>query len=106
MKEFLLKIENKFKNLAVFEKINPHKYWDSLLYLFLIIIIVLIIFSVYLLYQIKNQQIFQVVSVKKEEINIINEETLKKITESFEIRSNKEKQLKDGLLLFRDPGVN
>ena len=106
MQEILLKIKNKFKNLTIFEKINPHKYWNSLLYLFLIITSILIIFSFYLLYQIKNQQIFQVVSVKKEQLNLIDEKKLKEITESFESRSIKEKQLKEGLILFKDPGVN
>jgi|GEM_PF-1979347 len=106
MQESLLKFKNQFKNLTIFEKINPHKYWNILLYLFLIITILIVIFSVYLLYQIRNQQIFQVEYVKKEQANLINENKLKEITESFEFRAIKEKQLKEGLVLFKDPGVN
>lgn len=83
MKEFLFKIKNKLNNLTVFDKINPHKYWNRLLFLFLSTLLILVIFSIYLLSQIKNQQIFQTIEIEKETPVWVNEKLFKNINEYF-----------------------
>lgn len=89
MLEFLLKIKNKLKSLNSFENINPHKHWNVLVFLYMIILSILVILSIYFLSQIKNQQIFQTVDIKKESPKSVNEKLLKNITEYFD-NKNKE----------------
>lgn len=105
MKEFLIKIKNKLKSLIPFRKVNPHVYWNILLYIFFIIIIALILFSLYLLYEIKNQQIFQITSSSSQSSSLINEKLLNKVTESFNINLIKEKEIKNDINLYKDPSI-
>ncbi|MFA6515134.1 MAG: hypothetical protein WCT42_02625 [Candidatus Paceibacterota bacterium] len=105
MKEFLFKIKNNIKNFAPFKKINPHIYWNNLLYIFSIILALLVLFSFYLLYKIKNQQIFQITPISVESQVFINEKILDKVTKSFDIKAIKEKEAKEGLYLYKDPSI-
>lgn len=105
MKEFSLKIKNKIKSFIPFKKISPHLHWKNLLYFFFVIIIILIIFSFYLLYQIKNQQIFQVTPPSTGLSSLMNEKLLEKVNESFDIKLIKTKEIQDGLTSYKDPGI-
>jgi len=105
MKEFLLKIKNKAKGFSLFKKINPHQHWKRLLHIFSIFLLILIIFSFYLLYKIKNQQIFQATDKSVITPNLINEKLLKKVTESFDTKLIKEKEIKEGLGSYKDPSI-
>lgn len=105
MKNFLLKIKNNTKNFAPFKKINPHIYWNNLLYFFSVVLVLLVLFSFYLLYKIKNQQIFQINPVSTESPLLIDEKILDKVTESFDIKAIKEKESKEGLYLYKDPSI-
>ena len=106
MKEFSIKIKNKIKSFIPFKKISPHIHWRNLLYMFFIIIIILIIFSFYLLYEIKNQQIFQITPPATGLSSLINEKLLEKVTESFDIKLIKTKEIQDGLTTYKDPSIN
>lgn len=106
MKESLIKIKNKIKGFTPFKKISPHIHWRNLLYVFFVIMIVLIVFSFYLLYQIKNQQIFQVTSSSTGLSSLINEKLLEKVNESFGVKLIKTKEIEDGLTTYKDPSVN
>jgi hypothetical protein len=103
MKETLKKILNKLKQFIPFKKMDPHNNWRNLLHFVFIIIILLIIFSFYLLYKIKNQKIFQVVPKSAQTEVLINEKLLEKVIGSFEEREFKEKEIKEGVNLYKDP---
>ena len=106
MKEFLTKNKNKLKDfISSFKKSNPHTHWNNLLYMFLVITIVLIIFSFYLLYEIKNQQVFQI-KTSSVQINLMNEKLLNSVNESFNNKLIKEKEIQDGLDTYKDPSIN
>lgn len=106
MKEFLPKIKNKLKSLITFRKVNPHVYWNNLLYIFFVVIVILILFSLYILYEIRNQQILQIIPTSSESHVLINEKLLKKINESFDNNLIKEKQIKDDINTYKDPSLN
>jgi len=105
MKESLLKIKNKIKGFIPFKKVNPHIHWKNLLYVFFIIIIILVLFSFYLLFEIKNQQIFQVTPPSAGLSSLINEKLLNKVTESFDNKLIKEKEIKNSLTSYKDPSI-
>lgn len=105
MKEFLPKIKNKLKSLITFRKVNPHVYWNSLLYIFCIIIILLILFSLYMLYEIKNQQTFQIAPTTSTTPSLINEKLLDKVDASFDSNITKEKAIQNNLNLYKDPSL-
>ena len=99
MKKYLIKI----KNLTSFKKTNPHKHWMGLLYFFFTMIIILVLFSFYLLYKVKKQEVFQVAPSTIEPPALINEKLLKKVNESFNNKLLKEKEIKEKLDLYKDP---
>jgi hypothetical protein len=105
MKESLIKIENKLKKLLSFKRMNPHIYWRNLLYVFIVIIIILILFSFYLLSEIKNQQIFQITPKSQKQPSLINGKLFDKVTESFNKKLIKEKEIESGLIKYKDPSL-
>jgi len=105
MNEFSSKILNKLNDILSFKKINPHLHWRNLLYVFFIIMIVLILFSFYLLYQIKNQQIFQSTSTTTVTPNLMNEKLLNQINNSFDIRAAKQSEIKNAANTYKDPSL-
>lgn len=106
MTEFLIKIKDKLKSFIPFRKVNPHIYWNSLLYMFFVIIIILILFSLYLLYEIKNQQIFQITPLSTESPSLINEKLLNEVNESFDNNLIKQKEIKDNINPYKDPSLD
>lgn len=94
MTTFLEKFKSKNKPIHISSRINPHKHWKLLLRVFLITVLVLIVLSLYLLYQIKNEQIFKVKSVPVGQKNLLKEGLLKSVTESFDQKAKKEAELK------------
>lgn len=107
MKNPLLKIKGIFKknNLEVASSINPHKHWVILLWFFFGVVIVLIMFSLFLLYQIKNDQIFQVAPTVLENNQKIKEDLLKNVTDSFNQKAQKESDLKINTPVYKDPSL-
>lgn len=106
MNETLTKIKNSVKDVIPFRKVNPHKYWNNLLYVFFGIIILLVIFSFYLLYKINNQQMIQIAPSNNKTPNLINEGVLNKIDEVFNSKEIKVNEVKNGLIKYKDPSVN
>jgi hypothetical protein len=103
MKNILAKIN--IKKLFSFKKINPHNHWGKLLYVFMFMIIFLILFSFYLLYEIKNQQIFQTDKKIDDQPVLMNENLLKEVDEYFDLKTQKTKEIKDGLKSYKDPSI-
>jgi hypothetical protein len=94
MNIILIKFKKIFKNMFCFKHISSHKHWSNLLKVFFILVILLLLFNFYLLYQVKNEQIFQIESEKKETPDLINEKLLDKINKSFELKSYNENEIR------------
>jgi hypothetical protein len=109
MKNFLTKIKDSFKKKNIKAKtkspINPHRHWVLILRTFFIIVTLLIIFSLYLLYQIKSDRVFQATPVSKGNSSLIKESLLKSVTEYFDSKSQKEKALKANPPSYGDPSL-
>jgi hypothetical protein len=105
MNSLFKKIKNKINDLFSLNKINPHTSWKNLLFTFFIIVVLLILFSLYFLYQIRNQQIFKIIYSAPSSPNIVKEELLKKVEESFERRLIIEKEIKNNLKSYSDPSL-
>jgi hypothetical protein len=106
MNELLIKIKDKLKSFVSFQNVNPHIYWNNLLRIFFASTLVLIVFSFYLLYEIKNQQIFQIVPKTTATPALINEKLFKKVNESFDFKLNNENKVKENTILYKDPNLN
>jgi hypothetical protein len=97
--------KNYFKALHTLGLINPHKYWMMLLRVFSVVFCALILASVYFLYKIKSEEIFQVVPQTQAEKSILNEKSLNSVREVFDQNSNIEQTLKANPPSYRDPSV-
>lgn len=105
MNNIVLKINNIKKAVNDFFKINPHKHWESLLYAFFILVSFLILFSLYLLYQIKNEQVFQVKVEQNEKQNLVREDLLRKINNLNDLKVKRGSEIKDSVSVYKDPSI-
>jgi hypothetical protein len=103
----LKKIESNFKSGGFHaSKIwNPHKHWKVLLWAFSVVASILVIFSLYLLYQIKNEQIFQVRPTLGENSTLLKEKLIKSVSEVFDQKASKENALKANPPSYQDPSI-
>jgi uncharacterized membrane protein len=105
MKNLLLKIKDKLKNLIPSRRLNPHIYWNSLLSGFFVVIIFLIIFSFYILYRIKNKETFQITPASEGTYNLVNETLFKKVNTFFENKEIRIKEIENGVKTYQDPSL-
>lgn len=104
MNNIFNKIINKIKGLHKSRLLNPHIYWTILVQFFLVMAFVLVIFSFYLLYKIKNEQIFQVIpETSKNPPSLIKEDLLEKVYDSFKIKEKRNQEIESGIYSFPDP---
>jgi dolichyl-phosphate-mannose--protein O-mannosyl transferase len=104
MINFLKKIEYKIKILRKLRLINPYQHWFFLVVFFLIIVFVLIIFSFYLLFKIKNDQIFQIdQNLSNSFPSLIKEDILEKAEAGLKKKENKTKEIEKKDFFFKDP---
>lgn len=103
MQTYILKFKKFIKFFLKRKKINPHDHWKILLRIFLVLVGVLILFSLYLLFQIKNEQIFQIEVKHDDGTVLINQTLLKKVTESFDQKKALEKDIEEGKRVYEDP---
>lgn len=83
---------------------NPHHHWRILLVIFGICVVALIVFSLYLFYQIKNDEVFQASPIKSDaRPSLVDETLLKKTTDFFTEKAKKEEILKTNPLIVKDP---
>jgi hypothetical protein len=95
MNNYLTNIKKRIKNLYSLRKIRPHEHWNILLHISLIFVTVLVLFGFYLLWQIKNQQVFQVEINTNKSPDLINEKLLDEINKSFELKLLKETEIRN-----------
>lgn len=105
MNNFLIKIKKLPQIIINFFKINPHKHWMVLLYIFLISILILISISLYLLYEIKNEQIFQVTVEQNNNQTLLKEDLLKKTTDTYNTKAKRLIEMKNNFSSYNDPSL-
>ena len=87
------------------QSINPHKHWRNLLIAFSVVIFALILWSIYLLYSIKNDQIFHNDTVPAVSVSQLKQNSLDTVTKSFDDKSKKENDLMTNPPVFPDPSL-
>lgn len=105
--KILSKLKSQFRSggFHASKVLNPHKHWRVMLWLFSLITVLLILFSLYLLYQIKNEQIFQVAPTSNEGTTILKENLIKNVTETFDKKSKRESEIRSGTSNYTDPSL-
>ena len=101
----ILQIIKSNKRVGDIFKINTHKHWRILIFIFFLIVFLLIIFSFYILYQIKNDQIFQVNKVESNQKSVLKEDLLKKTTSLFETKNKKQIDISNNTSYYNDPSL-
>ncbi len=105
MDNLLPKIKNKFNFINDFFKINPHKHWAFLIYVFFSLVVILILFSFYLLYEIRNEQMFQVQIEQKGNQTLLKEDLLKNTTNIFDQKTRNEIDINTNFSAYNDPSL-
>ena len=107
MQNILNKIKSMFKKKGAESPsmINPHNHWMVILWVFLVISILLIIFSFYLLYKIKQEEIFQVAPTNNDNTSLLKENLLNSVMQTFDNQEKKEAELKNAPKVFKDPSL-
>lgn len=85
--------------------LNPHKHWVLLVRGLLIVVCILIIFSLYLLYEIKNEKIFQATPTETTKPITLKDDLLKKVTDSFYKKSQKSESINNTSPSYQDPSI-
>lgn len=85
--------------------INPHKHWIMIVKIFFAFFFLLLIFSLYLLYEIKNEKVFYVNTTIKPTQALLKDKLLEDISNSFEEKSKKSIDIKNNSIIFGDPSI-
>lgn len=103
----LKSIENIFNKKTnktkLIKRINPEDDWKIVLKIYFTIIIVLTIFSLYFLYKIKNEDLFQINQNTNNNPTSIDQKILDSILTSFEEKNKRVEDIKLGNKFFIDP---
>lgn len=105
MNNFLIKINKIKKSVHDFFKVSPHKHWTVLMVLFLSLIFILILLSLYFLYEIKNEKIFQIKTDQKPKQTLLKEKLLKNTTEFYDDRAKNTEDINSKGIPYKDPGI-
>jgi len=105
MNNIQLKIKSFFKKFVNFFNVDSRKHWAFLLYVFFTLATVLILFSLYLLYQIKNDKIFQVKIEQEAKKDILQDDLLKKTTNESNRKNNNILDLENKPFPYKDPSI-
>jgi len=104
MDNFIKKFRNRIKGLHKSRLVNPHVHWAILIRFSLTISFFLIIFGFYLLYKVKNEQIFQFEPTLSENSpSLIKEDLLEKVNEEFKKKELRSLDVNNGVISFPDP---
>lgn len=105
MKSFVSYFNKKTFTSQNLSLVNPHTQWLFLLRVFGLIGAGLFVFSIYLLYQIKNDQVFQVSNPIQAKVLSVNEKSLKKVTEIFNQKKARFFEVKNTPPKYQDPSL-
>lgn len=105
MKISFIKIKSLLGKIGGFFRVNPHKHWQALLYFSSSVVVLLILFSLYLLYEIKNEQIFQVKVDSETKETLLKESSLNNVINTFDNKGTKEKIIIESPARYKDPSI-
>ncbi len=80
--------------------IDPHKHWMYVLKIFFAAIIVLIIFSIYLLFEIKDENVFYPNNTLQRTQSLLKENLLKEITDYFDLKAINSQNIRNNPIEF------
>jgi len=89
----------------IVKRTNPHHHWNILLSVFVCIGCALFVFSLYLLFQIKNDTVFREGAVAPTETPSVDMNTLKKVTNIFDSKKARHESIKMNPTVFSDPSM-
>lgn len=104
MNIFFARLKTKYRNIVKPKNVNPHLHWSILVEFFLVITVLLIAFGFYLLYKVKNEQIFQVdqSTVSKSPV-LVKDKLLNQVNDSFKNKELRSNDILSGKISFPDP---
>ena len=105
MNNFSLKGKKIIKEINGFFRINPHKHWIFLLYVFLVFVSILILFSFYLLYKIQTEQVFQSETKNTDTQSLLKENLLKQVTSFQDQKYQKIINIDSSRHIYKDPSL-
>lgn len=107
MDKLLLQLKNPHKHSKYAKHLltDPHRHWVIILRICFVMIFGLIVFNLYLLYQIKHEQVFQVAEVSEVKGSPIKEKLLNAVNASFAEKEKKTAEFKTSPLSYPDPSL-
>ncbi len=105
MIKLLSKLKIKHKNVQNPDTFNPHEYWMILIRIFFVLLIGIIIFSLYLLFDIRNKKEFHPQVILNSNQILIKEDLLKNIKELFDNKVQKEEKIISNPTPYVDPSL-
>lgn len=104
MSNLKTKLKSNLKIIKNFLRMNPHKHWDFIMKISFFSIFILIIFSLFILYQIKNDKGPQYdENENKEPVAVVNELKLKTVNSYFDNKKIKTEEIKNNPFPYEDP---
>ncbi len=83
--------------------INPHRGWRNLIWVSTFLGLLLIVFSLYLFFQIKKDQLFNIEKVEEVKTEVINQKSLERIVNAFEQKGKNREKILNKEINFKDP---
>lgn len=105
MNNTILQFQNKQKVNHKIKRVNPHLSWIILLRFVFAIIIILMGGSLYLMYQIKNDQIFNKNYEPEIPTSVLDKNLLDKVNKIFSNRDANKDVIESNDLLYKDPSL-
>ncbi len=89
----------------IVKRTNPHHHWNILLSVFACVGCALFVFSLYLLFQIKNDTVFREGTVAPTETQSVDVNILEKVTNIFDFKKTRHESVKINPTVFSDPSI-
>lgn len=103
MDKFIQLLKYKYVEICNFKKINPHKHWMFLIFLFIGIFLLIVLYSLYFFYKVENKQLSENLESTKKTPSLLQSKMLTDISNYFEVKKQKEEQLIKTPISSTDP---
>jgi hypothetical protein len=103
MHNFLEKFKHSNIPIHATKEVNPHRHWVILLKVFFVGLSVLVFGSIYLLYQIENEQFVPSVSVSKQQETVLKESLISSVSVIMKNKMEFTMELDAHPLAYPDP---
>ncbi len=105
MNSFFTHFKQAKKSSHVMHELNPHRQWIILVRASIFVGFGLVAMSIYFLFQIRNDQVFQFSRSRTVKTQAVNEKALKKTTDLFEEKARIHEDLIKNAPVYRDPSI-